>query len=71
MSADGEGAREHSEHDVGGGGGGYIIVLRFASEEQVAYASASEVGIVAIGTQGPDDCEGGVELGRGRQHRSD
>jgi len=69
VRAYGEGAGEHGEDDVGGGGGGDVVVLRFAAKEEVAHASTGEVGFVAGGAQGPDDLDGGFELGRGA-HRS-
>ena len=68
MRADGEGAREEIEDDVGCCGGGYVVVERGAAEEEIAHAAAGEVGLVALGAQGFDDAEGGFELARGRGH---
>lgn len=62
MGADGKGAREHIQHDVGGGGGGDIVVLRLAVEEEIANAAAGKVGIMAVGPQSTDDLDCGFEL---------
>ena len=66
--ADGEGAWEEPEDDVGRGGGGHVVVERSAAEEQVADAAAGEVGLVALGAQGFDDAERGFELAREGGH---
>ena len=47
MRSYGEGAGEHGEDDVGRRGSGDVVVLRLAAEEEIAHATAGEVGIVA------------------------
>jgi hypothetical protein len=47
MGAYGEGLLEQSEHLIRRRAGGNVEILRFAAQQQVAYATANEVGLVA------------------------
>ena len=55
MGADGEGLGKHLEHDLRMGVGGHIEVLRLAAEQQIAHASAGEVGCITFAPQTLDD----------------
>src|SRR5271168_3750364 len=55
MSAHGEGFLEHREHLVRSRAGGDVEILRFAAQQQVAYATANKVGLVAGGAQPGND----------------
>ncbi len=58
VRADGEGLWEELLHDVRGGAGGYVEVLGLVAEQEIADASAGEVGLMARGAQGKDDVAG-------------
>jgi hypothetical protein len=47
VRADGKGAREEVEDDVGRGRGGDVVVRGLAAEEQVADAAAGEITLTA------------------------
>ncbi len=51
-------AGKEAEDDVGGGRGGDVVVLGGEAEQEVAYAAAGEVGLVACGAQCLGDVAG-------------
>ncbi len=55
MRADSKGAREERQHHIRMGVRGHIEVRRLASQQQIAHASAYEVGVIAGGAQPRDN----------------
>src|SRR6202035_4049088 len=55
VSANGEGPWKQVEHHVGSSGGGHVVVHRIAAKEEIAHATAGEVGFVTFRAQSLDD----------------
>src|SRR5215467_5096693 len=68
LRAHGVRLRKQAHHVLRSGGGGYVVVLRFVTKEQIAYAAPGEICRVAMLTQGFNDACGLLRVGRREIH---
>ncbi len=62
VSAHGKCVRKHLEHNVRSGRSGYVIVLGRAPQQQIAHATAREIGFETMGAQGLNDVAGPLRI---------